>query len=76
MEPKVCRPALQEMGKIGHVRESTCNKIIDEINKVTHEVMDHDVTIDAIHAPMRFIWHGKRKYSFAFRYLNRGDKEN
>ena len=50
MEPAVCKPALQEMGKIGHVKESTCNKIIDEINKVTHEVDDHDTTIEAIHA--------------------------
>ena len=71
MEPRVCRPAIQEMGKIGHVRESTCNKIIDEINKVTHEVIDHDVTIDAIHAlyEIGLAWKKRKKYFSTFRHI-------
>ncbi len=78
MEPNICRPAIQEMGKIGHIRENTCNKIIDEINKVTHEVMDHDVTIDAIHAlyEIGLAWKKKKKIFFPLLdIINRGDKE-
>ncbi|MEK9727742.1 MAG: HEAT repeat domain-containing protein [Candidatus Margulisiibacteriota bacterium] len=78
MEPSVCKPALHEMGKIGHVRENTCNKIIDEINKVTHEVMDHDVTIEAIHAlyEIGLAWKKKKKIFFPLLdILKRGDKE-
>ena len=78
MEPKICCTAIQEMGKIGHVRESTCNKIIDEINKVTHELTDHDVTIDAIHAlyEIGLAWKKKKKIFFPLLdILKRGDKE-
>lgn len=78
VEPNICRPALKEMGRIGHVRESTCNKIIDEINKVTHETMDHDITIDAIHAlyEIGLAWKKKKKIFFPLLdILNRGDKE-
>ena len=78
MEPNICRPAIQEMGKIGHIRENTCNKIIDEINKVTNEVTDHAVTIDAIHAlyEIGLAWKKKKKIFFPLLdILNRGDKE-
>ncbi len=78
IEPNICRPALKEMGKIGHVRENTCNKIIDEINKVTHETMDHEITIDAIHAlyEIGLAWKKKKKIFFPLLdILNRGDKE-
>lgn len=78
MEPTVCRAAIQEMGKIGHVRENTCNKIIDEINKVTQVISDHDVTIDAIHAlyEIGLAWKKKKKIFFPLlEILNRGDKE-
>ena len=78
MEPEICKPAIQEMGKIGHVRENTCNKIIDEINKVTHEVTDHDVTIEAIHAlyEIGLAWKKKKKIFFPLLdILKRGDKE-
>ncbi|MBL6723098.1 MAG: HEAT repeat domain-containing protein [Candidatus Margulisbacteria bacterium] len=78
MEPQVCCPAIREMGKIGHIRENTCNKIIDEINKVTHEVFDHDVTIDAIHAlyEIGLAWKKKKKIFFPLLdILKRGDKE-
>jgi len=78
MEPTVCRAAIQEMGKIGHVRENTCNKIIDEINKVTHTITDHDVTIDAIHAlyEIGLAWKKKKKIFFPLLdILSRGDKE-
>ena len=78
MEPQICKPALCEMGKIGHVRESTCNKIIDEINKVTHEVDDHDTTIEAIHAlyEIGLAWKKKKKIFFPLLdILKRGDKE-
>ena len=78
MKPNICKHALQEMGKIGHVREKTCNKIIDEINKVTHEVMDHDVTIEAIHAlyEIGLAWKKKKKIFFPLLdILKRGNKE-
>jgi hypothetical protein len=78
MEPEICKHAIHEMGKIGHVKESTCNKIIDEINKVTHEVLDHDVTIEAIHAlyEIGLAWKKKKKIFFPLLdILKRGDKE-
>jgi hypothetical protein len=78
MEPMICKTALQEMGKIGHIREHTCSKIIDEINKVTHEVMDHEVTIEAIHAlyEIGLAWKKKKKIFFPLLdILKRGDKD-
>jgi hypothetical protein len=76
--PNTCKVAMQEMGRIGHVRENTCNKIIDEINKVTHEVLDHGVTIEAIHAlyEIGLAWKKKKKIFFPLLdILKRGDKE-
>ena len=68
MEPEVCVNAIHEMGKIGHVRENTCNKIIDEINKVTHETDDHDITIEAIHTlyEIGLAWKKKKKIFFHY----------
>ena len=66
------------MGKIGHIREKTCNKIIDEINKITHEVEDHDVTIEAIHAlyEIGLAWKKKKKIFFPLLdILKKGNKE-
>ena len=78
MKPNICKHALQEMGKIGHIREKTCNKIIDEINKITHEVDDHEVTIEAIHAlyEIGLAWKKKKKIFFPLLdILKKGNKE-
>ena len=75
---KTCMSVLHEMGRIGHVRENSCNRIIDEINRITHENMDHNVTIEAIHAlyEIGLAWKKKKKIFFPLLdILKRGDKE-
>ena len=73
-----CVTCLHEMGKIGHAKENICNKIIDEINKITHSTDNHEITIEAIHAlyEIGLAWKKKKKIFFPLLdILKNGDKE-
>lgn len=61
-----CVMVIHELGYIGHSNESTCNKIIDEINKITHRYTDHAVIMESIHVlyEIGLSWNKKKKIFF------------